>query len=150
MDIELYKPLKISKLNSFMTIINKHSKKTVKISVGSKFYGVKTFRDKEDADILELRGFKEGYLVPDYEKDNFTIHVDYGKELLLNKFRKIIKNLVSNKNNVLKVSIKGELYDIVEIKDRNDVLILVIDFKNEVEANWNPSQFLFFIFSKFH
>ncbi|WP_303724665.1 hypothetical protein [Methanobrevibacter thaueri] len=43
----------------------------------------------------------------------------------MSKFRKIIK-LVSGKN-VLKVSIKEELYNIVQIKDREDALIFVVE-----------------------
>ena len=45
-------------------------------------------------------------MLPNYENDNFVIHIDYGDELRLSKFRKIIK-LVSGKN-VLEVSNKEE------------------------------------------
>lgn len=80
--------------------------------------------------ILEIRGYKEGFLLPNYENDNFVIHIDYGDELRLSKFRKIIK-LVSSKN-VLKVSVKEELYNIIQIKDRQDALI-VVDLKANLQ-----------------
>ena len=47
--------------------------------------------------------------------------------LRLSKFRKIVK-LVSSKN-LLKVSIKEELYNIIQINDREDTLIFVVDLK---------------------
>jgi len=80
---------------------------------------------------LEIRGFKEGFVLPNYENDNFVIHIDYGDELRLFKFRKII-NLVSGKN-VLKVSIKDEYYNIIQIKDREDALIFVVDLETNLQ-----------------
>ncbi len=130
MDIDLNKPLKISKLTKFMKLVNKPAKKTVKISIDDKLYGIRNVRNQEDCTILEIRGFKEGFILPNYENDNFVIHIDYGDELRLSKFRKIIK-LVSGKN-VLKVSIKEELYNIIQIKDREDVLIFVVDLKTNL------------------
>ena len=130
MDIDLNRPLKIFKLTKFMKLVNKPAKKTVKISIDDKLYGIQNVRDQEDCTILEIRGFKEGFIRPNYENDNFVIHIDYGDELRLSKFRKIIK-LVSGKN-VLKVSIKDELYDIIQIKDREDILIFVVDLKTDL------------------
>ena len=130
MDIDLNKPLKISKLTKFMKLVNKPAKKTVKISIDNKLYGIRNVRNQEDCTILEIRGYKEGFILPNYENDNFVIHVEYGDELRLSKFRKIIK-LVSSKN-VLKVSIKEELYNIIQIKDREDVLIFVVDLKTDL------------------
>lgn len=127
MDIDLNKPLKISKLTKFMKLVNKPAKKTVKISVDDKLYGIQNIRDQEGSTIFEIMGYKEGFILPNYENDNFVIHIDYGDELRLSKFRKILK-LVSSKN-VLKVSIKEELYDILQIKDREDSLIFVVDLK---------------------
>ena len=86
--------------------------------------------NQEDHTILEIRGYKEGFVLPNYENDNFVIHIDYGDELRLSKFRKIIK-LISGKN-VLQVSIKEELYNIIQIKDREDVLIFVVDLKTDL------------------
>ena len=80
---------------------------------------------------MEIRGFKEGFVLPNYENDNFVIHIDYGDELRLFKFRKII-NLVSGKN-VLKVSIKDEYYNIIQIKDREDALIFVVDLETNLQ-----------------
>ena len=118
MDIDLNKPLKISK-------------QIVKISVDDNLYGIRNVRDQEGYTILEIRGFKEGFVLPNYENDNFVIHIDYGDELRLFKFRKII-NLVSGKN-VLKVSIKGEYYNIIQIKDREDALIFVVDLETNLQ-----------------
>ena len=131
MDIDLNKPLKISKLTNFMKLFNKPAKKTVKISVDDKLYGIRNVRDQEGHTILEIRGFKEGFVLPNYENDNFVIHIDYGDELRLFKFRKII-NLVSGKN-VLKVSIKDEYYNIIQIKDREDALIFVVDLETNLQ-----------------
>lgn len=131
MDIDLNKPLKISKLVGFMKLINKTPKKTVKISVDNKLYGIRNVRDQEDITILEIRGYKERFVLPNCKNDNFVIHIDYGDELRLSKFRKII-NLVSGKN-VLKVSIKEEFYNIIQIKDREDALILVVDLKTNLQ-----------------
>ena len=102
----------------------------MQISVDHKLYGIRNVRDQEDRTILEIRGFKEGFILPNYKNDNFVIHIDYGDELKLSKFRKILK-LVSGKN-VLKVSIKDELYNIIQIKDREDALIFVVDLKTNV------------------
>lgn len=135
MDIDLNMPLKVSKFNKFMKIINKNAKKTVKVSIDDELYGIRNFRDQNDKNILEIRGFKEGYVAPDYEKDNFTIHIDNGEQLKLTKFRKILKNLVANKNNVLKVSVKGKLHDIIQIKDREKYLIFVIDYLDESDID---------------
>ena len=127
MDIDLNKPLKISKLTKFMKLMNKPAKKTVKISVDDKLYGIRNIRDQEGNTIFEIRGYEEGFIHPNYENDNFVIHIDYGDELRLSKFRKILK-LVSGKN-VLKISIKEELFNIIQIKDREDSLIFVVDLK---------------------
>ena len=131
MDIDLNKPLKISKLTNFMKLFNKPAKKIVKISVDDNLYGIRNVRDQEGYTILEIRGFKEGFVLPNYENDNFVIHIDYGDELRLFKFRKII-NLVSGKN-VLKVSIKDEYYNIIQIKDREDALIFVVDLETNLQ-----------------
>ena len=130
MDLDLNKPLKISKLKKIMKLVNKPAKKTVQISVDHKLYEIRNVRDQEDRTILEIRGFKEGFILPNYKNDNFVIHIDYGDELKLSKFRKILK-LVSGKN-VLKVSIKDELYNIIQIKDREEALIFVVDLKTNV------------------
>lgn len=126
-DIYLNKPLKISKLTSFMKLVNKPVKKTVKVSIGNKLYGIRNIRDQEGNTILEIRGYKEGYTHPNYENDNFSIYIEYGEELRLSKFRKIL-NLLSGKN-ILKVSIKEELYNIIQINDREDALIFVVDLE---------------------
>lgn len=130
MDIDLNNPLKISKLIQFMKIINKTPKKTVKISVDDKLYGIRNVRDQEDQTILEIRGYNEGFALPNYEDDNFVMHIDYGEELMVSKFRKIMR-MVSGKN-VLKVSIKEEFYNIIQIKDRKDALILVVDLNKNL------------------
>lgn len=130
MDIDLNNPLKISKLIQFMKIINKTPKKTVKISVDDKLYGIRNVRDQEDQTILEIRGYKEGFVLLNYENDNFVMHIDYGEELRVSKFRKIMR-MVSGKN-VLKVSIKEEFYNIIQIKDRKDALILVVDLNKNL------------------
>lgn len=106
LDIDLNLPLTVSKFNKFMKIITKTAKKTVKVSVDDKLYGIRNFRDQEGTNILEIRGYKEGFIIPDYKNDNFVIHIDYGEELKLSKFRKIIKNMVSSKNNVLRFPLK--------------------------------------------
>lgn len=130
MDIDLNNPLKISKLIQFMKIINKTPKKTVKISVDDKLYGIRNVRDQKDQTILEIRGYKEGFVLLNYENDNFVMHIDYGEELRVSKFRKIMR-MVSGKN-VLKVSIKEEFYNIIQIKDRKDALILVVDLNKNL------------------
>ena len=55
MDINLNKSLKISKLTKFFKVVNKNAKKTVKISVDDKLYGIRNVRDQEDLTILEIR-----------------------------------------------------------------------------------------------
>ena len=137
MDIDLNIPLTVSKFNKFMKLITKNAKKTVKVSVDDTLCGIRNFRDQKDVDILEIRGFKEGFILPNTEKDNFAIHIEYGEELRLTQFRKILKNLVSSKNNVIKVSIKGELYDISQIQDRKDSLIFVVDLEEGKNKNSN-------------
>ncbi len=129
MDIDLNKPLKISKLTQLLKLVNTTAKKTVQISLDNGLYGIQNIRDQEGSNILEIRGYKESYINPNYENENFVIHIDYGEELRLSEFRKILK-LVSGKN-VLNVSIKGELYNIIQIKDRADVVIFVVDFKEK-------------------
>lgn len=109
-----------------MKLVNKPVKKTVKISVDDKLYGIRNVRGQEDCTILTIRGYKEEFIFPNYENDNFVIHIDYGDDLRLSKFRKIVK-LVSSKN-LLKVSIKEELYNIIQINDREDTHI-VVDLK---------------------
>lgn len=47
MDIDLNKPLKISKLTKFMKLVNKPAKKTVKISVDGKLYGIRNVRNQD-------------------------------------------------------------------------------------------------------
>lgn len=131
MDIDLNDPLKISEVIRFMKLINKTPKKTVKISVGDKLYGIRNVRNQEGLTILEIRGYKEGFVLPNYKNDNFVIHIDYGDELRISKFRKIIK-LISGKN-VLKVSIKEEFYNVIQIKDREDALILVVDLERNLQ-----------------
>lgn len=130
LDIDLNNPLSVSKLKKMMKLINKSAKKNVKISVDGNLYGVRNIRDRDDCTLLEIRGFKEGFVIPDVEKDNFVIHVDYNEDLKLSKFRKIL-NLVSKKN-ILNVSIKGELYNIIQIKDRENELIFVVDFEADL------------------
>lgn len=129
MDIDLNKPLKISKLIKFMKLVNKTPKKAVKISIDDALYGIRKVRDQEGTTILEIMEYNEGFPPQNYENDNFVIHIDYGDELRLSKFRKIIK-LVSGKN-VLKVSVNEELHNIIQIKDRKDAMIFVVDFKDE-------------------
>ncbi|MBE6496379.1 MAG: HNH endonuclease [Methanobrevibacter thaueri] len=77
MDIDLNNPLKISKLTKFIKLVNKTAKKTVKISVGDKLYGIRNVRDQEGCTILEIRGYKDGFVLPNYENDNFVMHIDY-------------------------------------------------------------------------
>lgn len=79
---------------------------------------------------MEIRGYKEGFVLLNYENDNFVMHIDYGEELRVSKFRKIMR-MVSGKN-VLKVSIKEEFYNIIQIKDRKDALILVVDLNKNL------------------
>lgn len=126
MEIELNKPLKISKLTQFLKLVNKTPKKTVKISVGEKLYGVKNVRNQEGNTILEIKDYKEDYFPQDYKNDHFVIHIDYDEDLKLFKFRKII-NLVPGKN-LLKVSLNEQLYNINQIKDKDNVIIFVVDF----------------------
>ena len=133
MDIDLSKPLKISKLIRFIKLVNKTPKKTVRISIDETLYGIRNVRAQQDYTILGIRDYKEGLTFPNYENDNFVIHIDYGDELRLSKFRKIIK-LVSGKN-VLKVSVNEELYNIIQIKDRKDAMIFVVDFKETQDTN---------------
>lgn len=140
MDIDLNNPLLVSKLKKMMKLINKSPKKNVKISVDNNLYGVRNIRDRDGCTLLEIRGFKEGFVIPDVEKDNFVIHVDYKEDLKLTKFRKIL-NLVSKKN-VLKVSIKGKLYNIIQIKDRKDALIFIVDFKTIYWNNFSNTKIL--------
>ena len=133
MDIDLNMPLTISKLKKFIKLVTKNAKKTVKVSVDGKLYGIRNFRDQKDRNVLEIRGYKEGFIMPHYEDDNFVIHIDYGEDLKFSKFRKILNNVVSSKNNVLIVSIKEKMYDIIQIKDRQEAIIFVVDLKTNLQ-----------------
>ena len=98
----------------------------MKISVEDKLYGVKNVRNQDGNTILEIKDYKEDYYTQNYKNDHFVIHFDYDEDLKLFKFRKII-NIVPGKN-LLKVSLNEQLYNINQIKDKESVIIFVVDF----------------------
>lgn len=133
MTIDFNQPLTPKRLKKIMKVLNKEYNKSVKVSVGCGVYKIKNIRDCNGSTILEIRGFEDESGIKNIEENKFIFNFDNEEELKLSRFRKIL-NLMS-KGNDLKVSISGELYNILQIKDNINEIIFVTDFNESLLSN---------------